>query len=170
VICNAEKIEEQEIVGKILEKKVRHNYGYNLKLGTCLQLPIMHITKYHLLLKRYIKLLSRSQDTICNLMMQALNLMKSVNDEINNNLISLELSSKMMIDQNESFSQKLALSYGEILKEGELFLAETKKTHYAILYERLFLVKKSSYSEKITRAIPVSIKFHKASLRKTFFY
>lgn len=119
----------------------------------------MHLTKYHLLLKRYTKLLNENHDKEYKSMSQALNLMESVNDQINSNLTGLETDQKIILEQNECLSQDLSLNYGEIIKEGELFLVETKKTHYAFLYENLFLIKKSFNSTKIIHSIPVSCKF-----------
>ena len=51
-------------------------------MATYLQLPVLRITKYHLLLQRYLKLLD--QDSFAHSqLLEALDLMKQVNDQIN---------------------------------------------------------------------------------------
>jgi hypothetical protein len=54
-------------------------------MATYLQLPVLRITKYHLLLQRYLKLLEKDSFSY-NQVLEALNLMKQVNDEINKNM------------------------------------------------------------------------------------
>ena len=69
---------------------IKHlRYGHCLKMGTYLQLPVLRITKYHLLLQRYLKLLlttQHSSDLSTRLVGNALTLMKQVNDQINRDM------------------------------------------------------------------------------------
>ena len=54
-------------------------------MATYLQLPVLRITKYHLLLQRYLKLLENNTFSH-NQVLEALNLMKLVNDKINSDM------------------------------------------------------------------------------------
>ncbi len=60
-------------------------YGHCLKLATYLQLPVLRITKYHLLLQRYLKLLEKDSFAYTQVL-EALDLMKQVNNQINKNM------------------------------------------------------------------------------------
>ncbi len=54
-------------------------------MATYLQLPVLRITKYHLLLQRYLKLQEKDSfayDQVC----EALELMRQVNDQINSEM------------------------------------------------------------------------------------
>ena len=56
-------------------------------MATYLQLPVLRITKYQLLLQRYLKLLD--QDTFAyTQILEALDLMRQVNDQINKEMSS----------------------------------------------------------------------------------
>ena len=54
-----EQMEREHHLDKSIER-VRLKYGHALKMGTYLQLPVLRITKYHLLLSRYLKLISNT--------------------------------------------------------------------------------------------------------------
>ena len=56
-----------------------------MKLATYLQLPVLRITKYHLLLQRYLKLLEKDSFAYVQVY-EALELMKQVNNQINKNM------------------------------------------------------------------------------------
>lgn len=159
-----ENLENDPIIGKILQK-VRSKYGHSLKMATYLQLPVLRITKYHLLLQRYLKLLEKESFTY-NQVLEALNLMKQVNDEINKNMPDFYDNNHQIKSSNginnshiEVIFERNSFSfnnlYGNVLKQGNLFLNETNTMHYVIVYETMFILKKSySSTSKILHSIP----------------
>lgn len=78
---STEKLESENNIAKIIQK-IRLKYGHCLKMTTYLQLPVLRITKYHLLLQRYLNLLEVNS-VAYNQVLEALELMKHVNDSIN---------------------------------------------------------------------------------------
>lgn len=89
-------------------------------MATYLQLPVLRITKYHLLLQRYLKLLEK--DSIgYNQVLEALELMKQVNDQINNNMPLDELTMAEKISSTVNI-QSLVKLFGSILKQVVFFL------------------------------------------------
>ncbi len=96
-------------------KKVKEKYGHSLKLATYLQLPVLHITKYHLLLHRFLKLVNQEEEpALYALMCEALDLMKKVNDEINNHIIDVKSLNEKLSNIN---IEQLTAIYGRLLKQ-----------------------------------------------------
>lgn len=119
-----EQMEREHHLDKSIER-VRLKYGHALKMGTYLQLPVLRITKYHLLLSRYLKLISNTDtDTdkeVRQKMGKALTLMQQVNDQINREMPDLNCSETtdtddMMTMMSENMSL-LIEQYGDILKQ-----------------------------------------------------
>lgn len=88
-------------------------------MATYLQLPVLRITKYHLLLQRYLKLLD--QDSFAHSqLLEALDLMKQVNDQINKemSLGSSDLNTDFIESIGNNFNMlKLVGLFGSILKQ-----------------------------------------------------
>jgi hypothetical protein len=93
-------------------------------MATYLQLPVLRITKYHLLLQRYLKLLD--EDSFAHSQIaEALSLMKQVNDQINK-----EMSTENQTIDNEQAESvasnfnmlKLVGLFGSILKQVKIIL------------------------------------------------
>jgi hypothetical protein len=88
-------------------------------MATYLQLPVLRITKYHLLLHRYLKLLEEDSFSHSQIS-EALSLMKQVNDQINkemsteNHTICNELAESVASNFN---MLKLVGLFGSILKQ-----------------------------------------------------
>jgi hypothetical protein len=95
-------------------QKTREDYGHNLRLATYLQLPVLHITKYHLLLQRYLKLTDKSDEYIFPVMADALCLMKKANDDINSHITDEISTNKFLSNKN---TKELVEMYGQIAKE-----------------------------------------------------
>lgn len=86
-------------------------------MATYLQLPVLRITKYHLLLQRYLKLLEK--DTFGYMqVLEALNLMKQVNDQINRDMPQEDLITGEKISSTVNI-QNLVKLFGAILKQVE---------------------------------------------------
>lgn len=131
----SEKLEKNREAEKILQA-IKQKYGHNFRLASYLQIPILHITRYHLLLNRYLKLTQELDDQkTYTIMLEALNVMKRVADGINNFLPPVN---KVL---NTIDMKKLIETYGEVIKEGELYLVEHKKSYYIILFENLFVIR-----------------------------
>jgi hypothetical protein len=99
-------------------QKVKSKYGHCLKMATYLQLPVLHVTKYHLLLQRYLKLLDC--DTFAHKqVLEALELMKEVNDKINKQVPGEQLKSASNISENSTRTslQQLINLFGSIIKQ-----------------------------------------------------
>lgn len=80
-----------------------------------MQLPVLHITRYHLLLQRYLKLIDRNEEEKTYLLMlDALNFMKKVNVEMNSNISVMRTPNRIMDTNN---MQHLIATYGKVLKE-----------------------------------------------------
>ena len=85
-------------------------------MATYLQIPVLRITKYHLLLQRYLKLLNKDSYEFVQVR-EALELMQQVNDQINRDmpdLVAVESSPNMPSSYNV---QKLITLFGSILKQ-----------------------------------------------------
>lgn len=102
-------------------QKVRLKYGHCLKLATYLQLPVLRITKYHLLLQRYLKLLDKESQGY-RIVLEALSLMKQVNDQINNDMPKDEDSKSYERITSTSNLQNLIKLFGSILKQVKQFV------------------------------------------------
>ena len=89
-------------------------------MATYLQLPVLRITKYHLLLQRYLKLLPKDSFAYAQVL-EALNLMKQVNDQINREMPDLELDDENSDDSKQVLStvdmQHLINLFGNVLKQ-----------------------------------------------------
>jgi hypothetical protein len=81
-------------------------------MATYLQLPVLRITKYHLLLQRYLKLLDKDSFSY-NQVLEALNLMKQVNDEINKNMPDFFDSSSTKMATNSARINKNSMNFGD---------------------------------------------------------
>lgn len=87
-------------------------------MATYLQLPVLRITKYPLLLQRYLKLVENN--TFAHGQIQeALDLMKQVNDQIDK---------QMPDNQNMMSIEQLACVYGPIIKQ--VFISLNKRYIY----------------------------------------
>jgi hypothetical protein len=87
-------------------------------------LPVLHITKYHLLLNRFLKLTNENDDEkTFTSMQEALNIMKKVADEINNSITDILPTGNKIFNTNDM--QKLIDTYGDILKEVGIGLVDT---------------------------------------------
>lgn len=106
---------------KFFFQKVRLKYGHCLKLATYLQLPVLRITKYHLLLQRYLKLLDKESQGY-RIVQEALTLMKQVNDQINNDMPKDDDSKSYERITSTSNIQNLIKLFGSILKQVKYFL------------------------------------------------
>ena len=153
-----DKLEADGTICKIIQK-VKLKYGHCLKLATYLQLPVLRITKYHLLLQRYLKLLEKDSFAYAQVM-EALELMKQVNNQINKNMpdeMGDGSSSTSSGDSNSVMStlniQNLINSYGTILKQGNIMLTQTKKVHYVIVFQSMLVVRKSGSPTQIMHSI-----------------
>ena len=82
-------------------------------MATYLQLPVLRITKYHLLLQRYLKLLDKDTLAYQNVL-DALDLMKQVNDQINKDMPEMSFGDSQTISSNQ---QKLSNLFGSVLKQ-----------------------------------------------------
>lgn len=103
-------------------------------------------------------------------------MMKLVNNQINRNMpdeyggVSTNGSSNHdNISMNSSDSgnseahlptaaniQSLVATYGPVLKQGNLVLAQTKKVHYVMVFKTLLMIKKSGSPTQILHSISVS--------------
>jgi len=113
---SSERLEREHHLDKCIQR-VRLKYGHALKMGTYLQLPVLRITKYHLLLSRYLKLISVDDDEdkeSYRQMSNALYLMQQVNDQINREMPDLDM------DENENDQEEI----GEYLSLNQM---KTKK-------------------------------------------
>ena len=131
-------------------------YGHCLKLATYLQLPVLRITKYHLLLQRYLKLLEKDSFAHTQVL-EALDLMKLVNNQINKNMpddISNYHGNKGCDVLSTLKIQNLIDSYGSIVKQGNLMLTQTKKVHYVIVFQSMLIIRKSGSPTQILHSIP----------------
>ncbi|CAF0843139.1 unnamed protein product [Brachionus calyciflorus] len=146
-----EKLEKEHQCSKVIQK-VRLKYGHCLKLATYLQLPVLRITKYHLLLQRYLKLLDKDTPGY-NLVLEALNLMKQVNDQINNEMPKDESSVCYERITSTANIQNLIRLFGSILKQGNLVLNDTKKVHYVIIFQTMLVIRKSDSPYKVLHSI-----------------
>jgi hypothetical protein len=137
-------------------QKVRLKYGHCLKMGTYLQLPVLRITKYHLLLQRYLKLLGQEKETLAYTHInKALNLMKEVNTQINSEMPELDEQFEENTHQLTTNDMPHLISlFGDILKQGNLILVETKKIHFVIVFRRMLIIRQSASSTKILHSIP----------------
>ncbi|RMZ99119.1 pleckstrin homology domain-containing family G member 1 isoform X2, partial [Brachionus plicatilis] len=147
----ADRLEREHHTAKVIQK-VRLKYGHCLKLATYLQLPVLRITKYHLLLQRYLKLLDK-ESLGYNVVLEALNLMKQVNDQINNDMPKDEASITFERITSTSNIQNLIKLFGSILKQGNLVLNETKKVHYVIVFQTMLVIRKSDSPYKVLHSI-----------------
>lgn len=81
-------------------------------MATYLQLPVLRITKYHLLLQRYLKL--QDKDSIAyKHVLEALELMRHVNDQINQDMP--EIDDKK--DASNLTTLNLTSLFGSVLKQ-----------------------------------------------------
>jgi hypothetical protein len=88
-------------------------------MATYLQLPVLHVTKYHLLLQRYLKLLDCG--TLAHKqVLEALELMKEVNDKINKQVPDEQLKYESESSINTSPQQLIDL-FGSIIKQVRRF-------------------------------------------------
>lgn len=85
-------------------------------MATYLQLPVLRITKYHLLLQRYLKLLQKDSFAY-NQVLEALELMKQVNDQINREMPEQDMDSNNENVSNCDSIQELIGLFGKILKQ-----------------------------------------------------
>lgn len=132
---STEKLENETNIAKIIQK-IRHKYGHCLKMTTYLQLPVLRITKYHLLLQRYLNLLDADVDsTVYAHVCEALELMRQVNDCINEDMpgdddmnattsSSASSSSVLPLNPNETTAALSVINinnfirlFGQILKQ-----------------------------------------------------
>jgi hypothetical protein len=100
---------------------VRAKYGHCLKMATYLQLPVLRITKYHLLLQRYLKL--QEKDTFAyDQVLEALELMRQVNDQINREMPD-PIEKKEDLNSNLNIQHLIHL-FGTILKQVRLEISK----------------------------------------------
>ena len=101
----SEQLEKDAQIGKLIEK-VKSKFGHCLKMATYLQLPVLRITKYHLLLQRYLKLLEKDSFGYMQIS-EALDLMKQVNDQINTKMSSNDNDNDQLNNNNNSATSDL---------------------------------------------------------------
>lgn len=110
------------IAFSFLIKKVKLKYGHSLKVATYLQLPVLHLTKYHLLLDRFLKTIDKeSSQHLYKKTQEALELMKFVNDQINRDMPEFTPNEKTCNNFNNKsdFSEieQIVKSFGPIIKQ-----------------------------------------------------
>ncbi len=81
---------------------------------TILQIPIGRLTKYHLFLSRYLKLIDKNDTVLYTLMSDALNLIKKASEDVNTHIADNVAIHEIF---NNSSIKKLKELYGDILKE-----------------------------------------------------
>lgn len=157
-----EQLEYDRVLGKAIQK-VRIKYGHSLRVATYLQLPVLRITKYHLLLHRFLKAIEVDTATYKKVH-EALELMKAVNDQINKDMPEFspneKLSSKFDIEQ-------LTELFGCVLKQGDLILSQTKTTHHVILLQNMLVIRKAVPSNKIMHMIASEFLAYTPKISKT---
>ena len=154
-----ERLERDTHLGKIIQR-VRNKYGHSLKLATYLQLPVLRITKYHLLLQRYLKLLD-SDSLAYQPVSQALELMRQVNDQINRDMPeSSDESVHAWPPARQSCPGLTTLNltglFGAVLKQGDLALTDCpNSSHHIVVFQTMFLIRQSHSNSKIINTITV---------------
>lgn len=148
-----ERLEKDASIGKIIQK-VRNKYGHSLKMATYLQLPVLRITKYHLLLQRYLK--AQEKDSIAyRHVMDALELMRQVNDQINRDMPEFDENENSKENYRSSNLTTLNLTslFGSVLKQGYLLMTESSTTHHVVVFQTMFLIRQSDCNSKIINTI-----------------
>ncbi len=163
-----ERLERDTHLGKIIQR-VRNKYGHSLKLATYLQLPVLRITKYHLLLQRYLKLLDADSPAY-QPVSQALELMRQVNDQINRDMPESSGESvhawppaRQSCPGLTTFN--LTGLFGAVLKQGDLALTDCpNSSHHIVVFQTMFLIRQSHSNSKIINTITVRGGCHLAFL------
>lgn len=108
-------------------------------MATYLQLPVLRITKYHLLLQRYLKLLDEDSFAYTQIL-EALDLMRQVNDQINKEMSS-DLDKPFDDDLFETSAAsnlnmlKLVGLFGSVLKQVlRKLIIKTKRSLFNYYY------------------------------------
>lgn len=124
-------------------------------MATYLQLPVLRITKYHLLLQRYLKV--QDKDSVAyRYVLEALELMRQVNDQINRDMP--EFSKADSVQESGSCSNNLTTLnltalFGSVLKQGQLVLTDSGHGHHIVVFQTMFLIRETDATSKIINTI-----------------
>lgn len=129
-------------------------------MATYLQLPVLRITKYHLLLHRYLKLQDKESPAYQHVL-EALELMRQVNDQINNDMPDNTFDQGNNNNNNGKTSAapttlttlNLTSLFGSVLKQGDLIMTDTNSSHHVVVFQTIFLVRQDDCNSKVINTI-----------------
>lgn len=122
-------------------------------MATYLQLPVLRITKYHLLLHRYLKLQDKESSAYQHVL-EALELMRQVNDQINNDMPSdTDKDNGKTSAPCTLTTHNLTTLFGSVLKQGDLIMTDTNSSHHVVVFQTIFLIRQGDCNSKVINTI-----------------